>query len=56
METRPNFGNNAAAAHRSIAGYNMLTWSEDGTTYWAVSDVAPADLAGFAKAFRAAGP
>jgi anti-sigma factor RsiW len=45
----------AAAARRSIAGYNVLTWTQNGTVYWAVSDVAVADLETFAKAFREAG-
>src|SRR5262252_9485656 len=38
-----------------IAGYNVLSWSDDGVTYWAVSDLALGDLETFAKAFRAAG-
>jgi anti-sigma factor RsiW len=42
----------AAAARRSIAGYNVLTWTQNGTVYWAVSDLAAADLETFAKAFR----
>ena len=37
-----------------IAGYNIVSWSEDGLTYWAVSDVAVADLNTFAKDFRSA--
>jgi anti-sigma factor RsiW len=45
-----------AAAHRSVAGYNVLTWTEDGLAYWAVSDLAAADLDAFAKEFRAATP
>ncbi len=32
----------------------MLTWTDNGLTYWAVSDVAAADLETFAKAFREA--
>ncbi len=43
------------AVPRSIAGYNIVSWNEDGFTYWAVSDVAPADLDSFAKNFRAVG-
>jgi anti-sigma factor RsiW len=38
-----------------IAGYNVLSWSDDGVAYWAVSDLALGDLETFAKAFRAAG-
>jgi anti-sigma factor RsiW len=41
---------------RAIAGYNILSWTDGGLTYWAVSDVAPADLDSFAKDFRAVGP
>jgi anti-sigma factor RsiW len=41
-----------AAARRTIAGYNVLTWTQNGTVYWAVSDLAAADLETFAKAFR----
>jgi anti-sigma factor RsiW len=44
----------SAAPPRAIAGYNIVSWSEGGTTYWAVSDLAAADLDAFAKAFRAA--
>jgi anti-sigma factor RsiW len=44
----------AAAAPRAIAGYNVVSWTENGIAYWAVSDVAAADLETFAKAFRAA--
>ena len=38
---------------RSTAdGYNMLHWTADGVSYWAISDVAPADLDKFAELFR----
>jgi anti-sigma factor RsiW len=46
----------AAPAHRVVAGYNVLTWTDDGLTYWAVSDVAEPELEAFAKAFRAGTP
>jgi anti-sigma factor RsiW len=39
-----------------IAGYNIVSWTDGGVAYLAVSDVAPADLNAFAKAFRAATP
>ena len=45
-----------AAAQRAISGYNVLSWTDDGVAYWAVSDLAAADLDTFAKAFRAASP
>jgi anti-sigma factor RsiW len=35
-------------------GYNLVSWTQDGVTYWAVSDVAAADLDTFARLFRAA--
>jgi anti-sigma factor RsiW len=38
-----------------IAGYNVVSWSDDGVAYWVVSDLALGDLETFAKAFRAAG-
>jgi anti-sigma factor RsiW len=49
-------GGNAIVAPRAIAGYNILTWTENGIAYWAVSDLAATDLDKFAAAFRAAGP
>jgi anti-sigma factor RsiW len=49
-------GGNAVVAPRAIAGYNILTWTENGIAYWAVSDLAATDLDKFAAAFRAAGP
>ena len=45
-----------APARQTIAGFNVLDWSDNGVRYWAVSDVAAADLDNFAKAFRAAEP
>jgi len=49
-------GHDVGAPPRTIAGYNLLSWSENGVTYWAVSDVAVPDLDAFAKAFRSANP
>jgi anti-sigma factor RsiW len=37
-------------------GYNVYRWTEDGVAYWAVSDVASADLDEFAELFRATPP
>ena len=42
------------AERRSIAGYNVLSWTQDGVVYLAVSDVAAGDLEAFAKAFHEA--
>jgi anti-sigma factor RsiW len=42
----------ATPAERTDDGYNLVTWTEGGVTYWAVSDVAAVDLAHFAELFR----
>ena len=42
--------------NEQIAGYNLVSWTDNGVTYWAVSNVAAADLNAFVKAFRAAAP
>jgi anti-sigma factor RsiW len=46
----------SAAAKREIAGYHTVTWTDNGLSYWAVSDLNAAELDGFAKAFRAGTP
>ncbi len=38
----------------SRSGYNYVRWSQDGMTFWAVSDLAADELNDFAKLFRAA--
>ncbi len=43
-----------AITPRTIAGYNIVSWAENGLVYWAVSDVAAPDLQTFAQAFRQA--
>ncbi len=35
-------------------GYSLVRWGRGGLVFWAVSDVDPADLVGFQKAFAAA--
>ena len=40
------------SAARSVSGYNVVHWSENGVSYWAVSDVAAKDLEEFAQLFR----
>jgi anti-sigma factor RsiW len=47
-------GRTTAMPQEQIAGYNIVSWTDNGVTYWAVSDVAAADLNVFEKAFRAA--
>ena len=43
---------NSAPLLSAVGGYNMYRWTEDGVAYWAVSDVASADLDKFAELFR----
>lgn len=45
-----------SAAHTTVVrdGYTMKQWSEGGLVFWAISDVAPGDLAEFEAFFRAA--
>ena len=45
-----------ASAPRAIKGYNLVEWTENGLTYWAVSDLGAGDLEAFARAFRNAAP
>jgi anti-sigma factor RsiW len=47
---------NAEPVLRTVGGYNVLDWTDDGITYWAISDMGTADLDNFAKLFRAASP
>jgi anti-sigma factor RsiW len=35
-----------------INGYNLVHWTENGVSYWAISDVALKDLEDFARLFR----
>jgi anti-sigma factor RsiW len=37
---------------RTVNGYNVLHWIENGVSYWAISDVARKDLEDFARLFR----
>lgn len=45
-------GTSAAAGFRERQGYNVVAWSEDGMVFQAVSDLAAADLAVFARDWR----
>ena len=47
---------NSAPVPRTVDGYNMYRWVEDGVSYWAVSDVAAADLDKFSALFRTTPP
>ena len=43
-----------ATVRRSINGYNLVGWTQDGVAYWAVSDVTMGDLEKFAQLFQTA--
>jgi anti-sigma factor RsiW len=43
---------NSTPELNSISGYNIDRWADDGVAYWAVSDVAAADLQKFTELFR----
>jgi anti-sigma factor RsiW len=43
-------------AHSEVNGYNMYRWTEDGVGYWAISDIAPADLNKLVTVFRTTPP
>jgi anti-sigma factor RsiW len=49
-------GRMLASAPGQIAGYNLVSWTDGGLVYWAVSDLAAGELEAFAKAFRAGTP
>ena len=42
------------AARRSSNGYNVVSWRENGVSYWAVSDLGVGELETFAQLFRKA--
>jgi len=44
----PSLGTDLKPQLEVLAGYHLLHWSRDKMNYWAVSDVAPADLRDFA--------
>ena len=41
-------------APKALQGYNLRHWRDDGLAFWAVSDVAPADLEKFERVIRTA--
>lgn len=45
----PSPGAEAKQVLQDLGGYHLLHWSQDRMSYWAVSDVAPADLRDFAS-------
>jgi anti-sigma factor RsiW len=44
----------SAAPVRTSDGYNIYRWSENGMTYWAISDLGSGDLGTFVQLFRTA--
>jgi anti-sigma factor RsiW len=40
-------------APRTVDGYNVVQWVENGVSYWAISDLAPKQLEEFSRLFRA---
>jgi anti-sigma factor RsiW len=42
----------ALSPRKSIKGYNLVQWSDDGIDYWAASDLNAAELQAFARLFR----
>jgi anti-sigma factor RsiW len=47
-------GSQEVSVHKSIRGYNLANWSEDGLDYWAASDLNASELEKFARLFRSA--
>jgi anti-sigma factor RsiW len=41
-----------AGTPRTINGYNVVHWTDNGVSYWAISDLAAAKLEDFARLFR----
>ena len=46
----------APSVGRSIKGYKLVQWSEDGVTYWATSDLNVSELLIFARSFQSGLP
>jgi anti-sigma factor RsiW len=45
-------GGTSATTPRAAHGYNVVSWSGDGITYWAVSDLNERELEEFSRLFR----
>jgi anti-sigma factor RsiW len=41
---------------RTVNGYNVVHWIENGVGYWAISDVATKELEEFSQLFRTSPP
>ncbi len=46
----------AAGGPRAVHGYNLVHWTENGVSYWAISDLASPKLEEFAQLFRSTPP
>jgi anti-sigma factor RsiW len=46
----------AVSKSQAVRGYNLIAWTTDGVTYWAVSDLNVSELEAFARLFRDAPP
>jgi anti-sigma factor RsiW len=46
----------SSPVHNEVSGYNIIRWTEDGVRYWAVSDIAAADLGKLVTMFRMTAP
>lgn len=42
----------AALQQRTLKGYNLVSWTDNGTEYWAISDLNAEELKSFAELFR----
>jgi peptide/nickel transport system substrate-binding protein len=47
---------NSAPILRTVDGYSMLCWTDDGVAYWALSDIGPMNLENFVQLFRTTSP
>ena len=43
---------NSGPALRTVDGYNVLGWTDDGVAYWALSDIGPRNPENFVQLFR----
>jgi anti-sigma factor RsiW len=41
---------------RAADGYNILRWTDDGVSYWAISDLGLPELTTFEQLFRSNAP
>src|SRR5947209_125343 len=53
LDGNSRWGKRRALATSSTNGYNLVSWHDSGTAYWAISDVNLEDLSRFANFSRA---